>query len=209
MNSQLLRRKFALAEQIAKRMYDERQHQNDTNVLVEDRPLFVLPFFEYFDCLDGYQTTKALSEVQKQRNLYLNRCVIRQQPVLGNNENIQLNDTSADRNRENGTGQIAGTVRVVTQPIRNENMVSEHNESSSTSHSRNISSRRRNIPSSVSESLTRSQRRKRSHRVPRMSRHSTLPPSTGKVKDFHHAICSKDTIKWLRPFKRYHANKFF
>ena len=105
-----IRRNIKVAENSATNLYNNRTHQPDsTGNQDEGIPLFALKFFEVFD----WKQTLPGNEVaaQQEANVRVERSLVGQQPVLGENNN-QLNNTRAAPNHERGSGEIASEIDV-------------------------------------------------------------------------------------------------
>ena len=140
-----LRRKFKAAEQIAKRLYNSRGHQDDeTGEQTEgDRPLYVSSFFEYFDFLQTRNTQMMTSQRQRDRHRRVNRSLIGQQPALSSETaSTTLNDSVAPPRRERGTGEVATNVEFdVNEEAEPSNPPQASNNTSSTSTSTTATTR--------------------------------------------------------------------
>ena len=108
-----IRSKFKRAEDLARQMYDNRIHQNDStgNRDEADVPAFVKAFWHYFDWKRDYvPANQAPNTAARMRNVRVNRSVIGQQPALSSNNTPTLNDSTAVSGRVRGSGEVAGEI---------------------------------------------------------------------------------------------------
>ena len=144
-----LRRKFKVAEQMARRLYGSRGHQNDTTGerSEADVPLFRTPFFHYFDYLNTRNTQMMNAQRSRDRHRRVNRSLIGQQPSLTSTTTTnELNSSVAPAGRERGSGEVRTDVSFDVEEEKVQEGTNNIVLSSSTSTSTSTSSSRPPAP---------------------------------------------------------------
>ena len=115
----------------------------------------------------------------------LNRSVIGQMNALGHENEIELYDTVAPRNREKGSGEIAGTVDITLTPLTQPNEENDNYEISSVSNSTTTRTpSRRQAPVAFGDSRRHPRPRRMNINFGAVNNPS-LPPSTGQHGKFN------------------------
>lgn len=117
-----VQRKFKLAEDDAKLLYNNSAHQPDTTGIrtEADRPLYTESFFDYFDFEGTRDTTLTAARRARERNTRVNRSLIGQQPAFDSDtSSTRLLSTVAPSDAERGTGQVASQVTTNIIQVQN------------------------------------------------------------------------------------------
>ena len=109
-----VRRKFTECQTHAKTLWNARAHQPvvDGSLDETDLPVYVLPFYEYFEFTETRTSSLAATRRNRQLNIRVNRSLIGQQAALSSTNTPTLNTTVAETGRARGSGEIAANVTI-------------------------------------------------------------------------------------------------